>query len=289
MRLLALLDGTLLDGDATLLAADDLGVQRGDGVFETLLVVDGRPRKLDAHLARLANSAALLDLPEPDAGAWRRCVDAICREWQAGGDSGAGGHSGDRAELAIKLVMTRGRHEHGPPTCFALGLPVPELVRRQRRDGVAVLALDRGYPAGLGERAPWLLIGAKTLSYGVNMAALRYAQAHGADDVVFVSSDGWVLEGPTCTVVVAGGRTLRTPPVAAGILPGTTQRQLFAAAEAAGWATKREPLRLADLQAADGVWLVSSVRQLVRVHTLDGRPLADARELTAELAALLRS
>lgn len=280
MRLLALLDGTLLDGDATLLAADDLGVQRGDGVFETLLVVDGRPRKLDAHLARLANSAALLDLPEPDAGAWRRCVDAICREWRAGG---AG------AELAVKLVMTRGRHEHGPPTCYALGMPVPESVRRQRRDGVAVLALDRGYPAGLGERAPWLLIGAKTLSYGVNMAALRYAQANGADDVVFVSSDGWVLEGPTCTVVVAGGRTLRTTPVAAGILPGTTQRQLFAAAEAAGWATKSEPLRLADLYAADGLWLVSSVRQLVRVHTLDGRPLADARELTAELAALLRS
>lgn len=277
MHVLALLDGTVLDGDTPLLAGDDLGAQRGDGVFETLLVVDGRLRKLDAHLARLANSAAMLGLPAPDPDAWRRCVGAVRDAWRGDG------------ELAVKLVITRGRREDGPPTCYALGLPVPAGTLRQRRDGIAVLALDRGYPAGLGERAPWLLIGAKTLSYAVNMAAVRYAQAHGADDVIFMSSDGWVLEGPTATVVIADGRTLRTPPVTAGILPGTTQRQLFDGAEAAGWATKSEPLRLADLHAADGVWLVSSVRQLARVHTLDGRRLAGDADgvLTAELAALL--
>ena len=275
MRVLTLLDGTVLDGDAPHLAADDLGVQRGDGVFETLLVVGGRPRKLDAHLARLARSAAMLELPAPDEAAWRRAVAAACDAWPG-------------EEMALKLMITRGRHEDGPPTCFALGLPVSPVVLRQRRDGVAVITLDRGYPAGLGERAPWLLISAKTLSYGVNMAAMRHARRAGADDVVFVSSDGWVLEGPTSTVVIADGRTLRTPPVAAGILPGTTQQQLFAAAEAAGWATKTEPLRPADLHAADVLWLASSVRQLARVHTFEGRRLpADAAGLTAELTALL--
>jgi 4-amino-4-deoxychorismate lyase len=277
MRVLALLDGTVLDPDTPALTADDLGVLRGDGVFETVLVVGGRPRKLPAHLERLANSAAMLDLPVPAESAWRRCVGAVCDTWQ-----GAGGED----EMALKLVITRGRHEHGPPTGYALGMSVPDVVLRQRREGVAVLALDRGYPAGLGERAPWLLIGAKTLSYAVNMAAVRYAQAHGADDVIFVSSDGWVLEGPTSTVVVASGRSLRTPPTVAGILPGTTQQLLFRAAEQAGWATKSEPLRLADLHAADGVWLISSVRQLARVHTLDGEPLTDAG-LTDQLRALL--
>ena len=274
MRLLALLDGTVLDGDSPLLAADDLGVLRGDGVFETLLVVGGRPRMLEAHLARLANSARMLDLPAPDEAQWRRCVAASCDAWNR------------NDELVLKLVITRGRHEHGTPTCFALGMPLPESVSRQRRDGVAVLALDRGYPAGLGERAPWLLIGAKTLSYAVNMAALRYAEAAGAEDVVFVSSDGWVLEGPTSTVVIVDGRTLRTPPVAAGILPGITQRQLFDAAEAAGWAVKCEPLRLDHLYAADGVFLVSSVRLLARVHTLDGRTLPEG-DFTSKLPALL--
>jgi 4-amino-4-deoxychorismate lyase len=279
MLVLALLDGTLADPDRPLLRADDLGVLRGDGVFETLLVVDGRPRKLGAHLERLARSAAMLDLPAPDAAAWRRCVAAACAAWTEPG------------EMVLKLVLTRGvegsAQVTGQVTGYALGMPVPEIALRQRRDGVAVLTLDRGYPAGLGERAPWLLIGAKSLSYATNMAAVRYAQARGADDVVYVSSDGWVLEAPTASVLVAAGRNLRTPPVGAGLLPGTTQQQLFRAAEAAGWTVKAEPLRVADLQGADGVWLVSSVRQLTAVHTLDGAPRQVPADLDGELRALL--
>lgn len=275
MRVLALLDGTVLDAARPVLRADDLGVLRGDGVFETLLVVDRQPRKLDAHLDRLARSAAMLDLPQPDARAWRRCVHAACAAWH-----------GPR-EMALKLVLTRGVDGSGEVTGYALGTPVPEIALRQRRDGVAVLTLDRGYPAGIGERAPWLLIGAKTLSYATNMAAVRYAQAAGADDAIYVSSDGWVLEAPTSSVLVATGRSLRTPPSGAGLLPGTTQRQLFRVAEDAGWTTKVEPLRGADLLAADGVWLISSVRQLAAVHTIDGTRLGVPADLDAELRTFL--
>lgn len=56
------------------------------------------------------------------------------------------------------------------------------------------------------------------------MAALRYAANLGADDVIFVSSEGNVLEGPRSTVVIVRDRTLITPPPAQGILMGTTQR-----------------------------------------------------------------
>ena len=281
MRVLALLDGTVVDAERPLLRADDLGVLRGDGVFETLLVMDGRPRKLAAHLERLARSAAMLDLPAPAAAQWQTCVDAVCTAWAAAADA--------PAEMALKLVLTRGPDGAGAVTGYALGSPVPEVVVRQRRDGVAVLTLDRGYPAGLGEHAPWLLIGAKSLSYATNMAAVRYAQAHGADDVVYVSSDGWVLEGPTSSVLVANGRNLRTPAVSAGLLPGTTQQQLFRAAEEAGWTTKAEPMRVDDLWGADGLWLVSSVRQLAAVHTLDGVPRPVPAGLDAELRAALVS
>lgn len=288
MRVLALLDGTLVGPDRPLLRADDLGVLRGDGVFETVLVVNGRPRKLAAHLERLARSAAMLDLPAPDPADWQRCVAAACAAWEW------------PDEMALKLVLTRGPGGGMDPegegfggsgpaavTGYAFGARVPEITLRQRREGVAVLTLDRGYPAGLGERAPWLLIGAKSLSYATNMAAIRYAQAHGADDAVYVSTDGWVLEAPTASVIVASGRDLRTPPVGAGLLPGTTQRQLFRAVEAAGWTAKTEPLRVSDLLAADGVWLLSSIRQLAAVHTIDGTPRPVPPELDAELRGLL--
>src|SRR2546423_559398 len=159
MRVLALIDGTLADPDAPQLRVDDLGVLRGDGVFETILVVDGKPRELGPHLDRLGRVAA----------------------------------------------------------------------------------------------------------------------------------DGSVLEGPTSTVVVADGNTLRTTPPSSGILPGTTQGALFRAAEKAGWSTKVEPLRVNDLRAADGLFLASSVRKITRVHTLDGEQLAGVTALHEELKSLYES
>lgn len=70
-------------------------------------------------------------------------------------------------------------------------------------------------------------LGAKTLSYAINMSALRYAETQGAQDVIFVSSDGFVLEGPRSTVIVDTGDALVTPFPEHGILHGTTQRALF--------------------------------------------------------------
>jgi len=273
-RVLALLQGGLADPDAPLLRADDLGVMRGDGVFETVLVVDGAACELEPHLARLARSAAMLDLPEPDVDAWRATARTVTGAWTGG------------REMILKLVLTRGVEGTGRVTGFATGSPVPPVLVAQRRDGVSAVTLTRGVVPEAVAEAPWLLLGAKTLSYAVNMAALRHAAAVGADDVVFTAPDGTVLEGPTASVVIARNGTLRTPSPQSGILPGTTQGALFRAAAAAGWDTLVEPIGVDELRGADGVWLASSVRLLARVHTLDGEALPDGGR-GAELALLL--
>lgn len=275
VQVLVTLDGTVRDLGVPLLAADDLAAVRGDGVFETLLVRGGEVREQEAHLARLVRSARSLELGEPDLNAWRACIAAVRAQW------------GSEEDLVVRLVLSRGREGAGSPTAWATGSPVPATSVHQRTHGVSVLRLERGFASDVAERAPWLLLGAKTLSYAVNMAALRHAAERGADDVVHTSADGFVLEGPTSTVVVADGRTLRTPPADSGILAGTTQQALFRAATAAGWACRVEPVRDDELETADGVWLLSSVRLLARVHTLDGTPLHTASGLHDELAALL--
>jgi 4-amino-4-deoxychorismate lyase len=162
---------------------------------------------------------------------------------------------------------------------------LPAVSIAQRTPGVRVLLLDRGFTADAAEISPWLLAGAKTLSYGVNMAALRFAAANDADDVIFLGSDGAVLEAPTASVLLARGRTLLTPPVR-GILAGITVRRLFRDAAGAGWKTDMATLTADDLHHADGVWLASSARLLAPVMAIDGKARSDAG-LTPELAALL--
>jgi 4-amino-4-deoxychorismate lyase len=292
--------GRVADASKPQLMATDLGATRGDGVFESLLAVGGRPRKIQAHLTRLAGSARLLELDIPAEDAWRRAVDTAIAEFRRQDPNAAGVAAAD--EVVVKLLVTRGQEGASAPTCWVQASAPAAAGRRQRDTGIDVILLDRGYDSEVGERAPWLLLGAKTLSYAVNMAALRYAHRHGADDVIFTSADGRVLEGPTSTVLLAhletsddgagGVRTVRrliTPQLDIGILPGTSQGALFTAAKAAGWELGYGPLEPKDLLDADAVWLISSIRLLAPVNHIDGQEIGTPelrRQLTAELNAL---
>jgi 4-amino-4-deoxychorismate lyase len=274
------LDGELHDPSAPLLFADDLAAVRGDGIFESLLVRDGRPCLLEAHLGRLTQSAQMTDLPAPDLPRWRAAVAAGVERWIAdGGDEGV-----------LRLVYSRGRESGSPPTAFASIGQLPARVADARRNGVAALTLARGLPADGAPDMPWLLAGAKTLSYAVNMAALRHAERHGAGDVIFVSSDDYILEGPRSTVVIAteldGAPALLTPPPWYPILRGTTQQALFEVARNKGYDCDYRALRPSDLIAAQGVWLISSITLAARVHTLDGKLLRHA-PMADELAELV--
>jgi 4-amino-4-deoxychorismate lyase len=264
------LDGALHDPGAPLLHADELAAVRGDGIFETLLIRDGLPCLLESHLDRLTQSARMTDLPAPDLPQWRSAVAAGVRRWNAGG----GG------EGVLRLVYSRGRESGSQPTAFATIAALPDRVAQAREHGVAALTLARGLPVESADM-PWLLAGAKTLSYAVNMAALRHAERHGAGDVIFVGADGHVLEGPRSTVVIAtesddGNLVLLTPPPWYPILRGTTQQALFEVARSKGYDCDYRALRPADLVAAHGVWLVSSITLAARVHTLDGNRLQSA-------------
>lgn len=290
-------NGRIADAAKPQLMATDQGATRGDGVFESLLAVGGRPRKLQAHLSRLAGSARVLELDIPAEDAWRRAIETAVGEYRGQLDA-----ADDTDELVVKLIATRGVEGTSTPTCWVQASEPGALGRRQRETGIDVILLDRGYDSEVGERAPWLLLGAKTLSYAVNMAALRYAQKQGADDVIFTSADGRVLEGPTSTVLLAhletsdegagGVRTVRrliTPQLDSGILPGTSQGALFAAAKAAGWELGYGPLEPKDLFDADSVWLISSIRLLAPVNHIDGNEIGTPelrKQLTAELNAL---
>jgi len=251
---------------------------RGDGVFETILVVDGKPRELTPHLERLDRSAAMLDLPAPPRSEFERAVELVIGNWTGG------------REFALKLVYTRGvEGGDGTGTGFALGMEIGAKVLKQRGEGLAAVTLDRGIEPDLADRAPWLLLGAKSLSYAINMAAIREAERRGAAEVIFTTSNGSVLEGPTSTVILVRGKTLVTPPSKLGILPGTTQHALFRAAERAGWTVTVEPIQTGELYDADGVFLTSSVRKITRVHTLDDKQLPDSSALLTELQGLYES
>jgi 4-amino-4-deoxychorismate lyase len=263
-----------VDPDLPVVTAFDQGLGRGDGVFESVLVTGGRTPHLADHLVRLHRSARLLELTDPGDEAVRAVVGAVVAGWPAD------------VEGVCRVFLTRGLGEGTPPTLLALLAAVPAETVRQRTEGIAVVTLSLGIPADFRATAPWLLGGAKTLSYAVNMAAQRHAHAVGADDVVFTSLEGHLLEGPTSTVVWAADGRLHTPPVDTGILAGTTQARLFARAEQDGWPTSVTAGTVGDLRSADAVWLLSGILGAAAVTRLDGVDRGDAG-LSRQVQALL--
>jgi len=264
---------TIVDASAPALSVGELSTQRGDGVFESIGVIDGHPNELEAHVQRLAHSAKLCDIPAPNLEQWRQAVAVAASECPAG-------------EAVIKLILSRGV-EHGPaPTAWATAAPAADFTA-VRRDGIRVVTLDRGYDLGAGERAPWLLLGAKTLSYAVNMAALREAHRRGADDAIFVTSDGYVLEAPTASLILRFGDVFRTPAPSGGILHGTTQLAVYDHLQARGFVAEYATLSTADLLTADAAWLVSSIRLAAPITAIDGTTLPVDHALTADLNAFL--
>lgn len=276
ISLVCLLDGSLIDPSQPIVRADDQGVVRGDGVFDALLAVDGTPRDLSAHLARLADSARMLELPEPDEAGYRRAVESILAvwDWQA------------HPEAVLRMIETRGPEgTDDAPNGWVMAAPLDEASKRQRSDGVRVMVLDRGFEGADVAPLPWLLPGAKSLSYGINMAAKRYAHAQGADDVIFRAPSGRLLEGPTSSVLLDLDGVLVTPPLD-GILRSITVEALLQRAPDAGFEVSVAELHVADLDRCLGGWLLSSGRILARITHVDGRPMPTSA-LNADLATLL--
>jgi 4-amino-4-deoxychorismate lyase len=151
---------------------------------------------------------------------------------------------------------------------LALVSALPDDLEARRAQGVKLISL-----LGIRAEAPWLLGGVKSTSYAVNMAAESEARARGADDAVFVRDDDVVLEGPVTNVWWRRGSTLHTPSLDLGILAGVTRAVLIEAAPAAGFEVAEGAYPVAELLEAEEAFTSSSVREVLPVVEVDGRPI----------------
>jgi 4-amino-4-deoxychorismate lyase len=277
LRVLAAGPGAVQDGGQAL-SPLDLALLRGEAVFETMRVYQGRPFRLGAHLDRLAASAAAVQINLPSG------LEELVAE-AAGACAAAGGDG------VVRLVCTRGVEDELASTTFALATEVPPGQEQDRRRGLRIALLTLAVDPLVRAAAPWLLAGVKSTSYAVNMAAQRAAQTRGADDAVFVGLGGELLEAPTANVWWRSGQVLYTPALELGILAGVTRAALVELAPTAGYRVVQGVFTAEDLVAADEVLLTSSVREVMPVVGVDGVRIGDGRPgpAAAALLATLRA
>ncbi|MHA7958136.1 aminotransferase class IV [Streptomyces sp. L500] len=246
-------DGALRDADSARVSVFDHGLTVGDGVFETLKATDGEAFALTRHLARLASSARLLGLPEPDLDEVHRACAAVLtanrmplgrlRVTYTGGIAPLGS---DRGEARPTLVVALAEQTAPAPVTAAVTVPWT----RNERGALA---------------------GAKSTSYAENVVALAHARAHGATEALFANTVGALCEGTGSNVFVVLDGELHTPALSSGCLPGITRALVVE------WAGAEETeLPFDVLERAEEVFLTSSLRDVQAVRALDGRQLPGA-------------
>jgi len=246
---------------ATVSVADH-GLVVGDGVFEAMKINAAGVFAVARHLNRLTRSAAAMGLPAPDHGEIRAAIDAVTERR-------------NYAHGKVRITYTGGlgplgtQAAYGTPTLVVIAEPVQVPPPTTRVVTAPWTRNERGALAGL-----------KSTSYAENVRALAYARAHDAGEAIFGNTVGHLCEGTGTNVFCVFGDRVVTPPLSAGPLAGITRELLLEWYE-----IEETDLALDEAQAADEVFLTSSLRDVQRVVAWDDRRYADHR-VTDRVAAV---
>lgn len=264
-------NGDLVDPTGASISALDHAVTVGDGVFETVKIERGQPFALRRHHARLERSAAGLGLGGLDLALLGKGIDAVLEgppldfgrlRYSVTGGVGPLGSDRDSDELTyIVLAGPQAR----PPASGSLTV-VPWT--RNERSAVA---------------------GLKTTSYAENVVALARAKDRGAIEAVFANTRGELCECTGSNIFVVVDRSVLTPPVSSGLLPGITRELVIEWAGASGIPVHEVPLPLTVLDTADEVFITSTTKDVLPIHAIDDRPLPARHPITDGLSHLFQT
>ncbi|HZP59308.1 MAG TPA: aminotransferase class IV [Opitutaceae bacterium] len=255
------LNGRLTDAADALISPLSEGFMYGQGVFETVKVLHGRPVFFLQHFERLRRSAEALGLaPGPAAEELREC----CGRCLAANGLEEGG---------LKIMVFR----QGDGTGRLVAARPLSYSKNKYEEGFAVKTLA-------GVRHGGGLFAWKTLNYLENFRAKQAAQAAGADEALFVGTNRLVLEGATTNVFVVIGGEVLTPPADGCILPGIVRQQVLRLGR-----VREAPLLASLLFEAEEVFLTNALLGVMPVREIDHKAFDLASNpVTRGMAAALR-
>lgn len=258
------LNGRFVQAERAKVSAFDRGFSYGDGLFETIRAYTGWVFALERHLRRLKKGAAQIGIPfEGDQEAWRRVMGELLRR------------NGLRAsDSSLRLTLTRGADPLGSllppqtppsPTLLLVTKPLDAEISERQQIGIGAIALRWG--------SPFNPLGIKSLNYLYQALAMAQARKEGAQEALFLATDGSVVEGATSNLFSVSKGILTTPPEKSGRLPGITREVVMELARKEGLTVREAPVPLEDLLAADEAFVTGSLKELMPLTTLDGRKI----------------
>ncbi|MEM6271122.1 MAG: aminotransferase class IV [Bacteroidota bacterium] len=238
----------------------------GDGLFETLLVRDGKAWKLEAHLERMLNGMGILGF-EFDPKSWReRMIDLTQRLIKTK-------HRGEFSRIRIQ-VYRGGGGKYRPET------NVPEYVAELTPLPNDPWSYNKRLKIGVFHEVQLLntsLSAVKSCSALPYVVAARYAQQQGWDDAILRSVQGHIAETSCANIFVLRHAQVLTPALKAGCIPGIMRKTLLEIARASGFQVVERAVYMRDLTESDDILLTNVIRGLQPVGSIAGKEWTPAK------------
>ncbi|WP_374379193.1 aminotransferase class IV [Dongia sp.] len=267
------MNGALLPADQARIDPRDRGFTLGDGLFETLVALDGHPIDLPQHLERLAHGAMVLELPLP--------VEATEIATAIGQVLEANGFSSGRA--ALRVTVSRGVGSRG----LLMPLdPRPNIVITAGAFPPVPTHLDAAtVPIRRNEGSPLSRI--KSLNYLDNVLAQQQAQAAGAHEALMLNNRDRVAGFARGNLFALIGEKWVTPPLVDGVLDGITRARILKNGKKAGLDVSESTLERADLDTVSALFISNSLLGCVPIARLDGAEMRLDPQIIDQIGALL--
>jgi branched-chain amino acid aminotransferase len=266
MALFLFYNDAWLAAEQPLVAAGNRGFRYGDGLFETLYVAGGTIRLQDYHFERLFAGLQLLQLQLPekyDAAYLAAQVATLCKKNQ---------HTTAR----VRLTVFRGDGNlFDPPGATAHCIIESQALApgsRPATNGSRLPAPAAGLSTGIfphARKSADAFSHLKSNNYLSSAMAAIHARQRGWDDAFLLNAEGRICESAIANVFIARGGRLYTPPLSEGCVAGVMRRFLLSHLAAAGYAVEEAPVSVADLYAAEEVFLTNALRLLSPVSRCD--------------------
>ena len=278
--MLIYIDGEFLPKAEAKVSVFDHGLLYGDGVFEGIRSYNGRVFKLDEHLERLYDSAKsiMLEIPISIETMKETVLETLRRN--------------HLREAYIRLIITRGVGDLGldPDKC-----PKPSIIiiadkivlypQKYYEDGLEIVtaSVRRNYAEAINPRI-------KSLNYLNNILAKIEGKQAGAEEVLMLNREGYVVECSGDNIFWIKNGTLVTPPVHMGILEGVTRNSVIDLAREAGIRVEERVFTRHDLYVADECFLTGTAAEVIPVVKIDRRSIGDRQpgKITQRLITAFR-
>jgi D-alanine transaminase len=241
----------------------DRGFLYGDGVYEVIPVFGNRLLRVEAHLERLKNSLARINLQDPHShDEWMQIFSGLLER-----------NTGD--DRAIYLQVSRGAYPRRdlaikteyPPTIFAMVLQVTAPDIEVVSAGISVITVDD---------FRWDACDIKSTSLVANVMLKQQAADAGVDDAILIRN-GMLSEGTASNVFIVKDGVLSTPPIGHKLLSGITRDLVIEIAKNNAILVEERDIKAAELLDADEIWMTSSTREIAPVIQLNGEVVGSGK------------